>query len=125
MAEKLVGTDYVTPDIVAKVTGRAKYAEDFRADGMLFCKLLLSPRPHGRVRSFDASEALALPGVKAILTADDVPDLGGAERCLTNEPLYGGEPIAAVAAVSEEIAAEAVERIRFDLEALPHIVDPV
>ena len=125
MADKLVGTNYVTPDIVAKVTGRARYAEDFRADGMLFCKLLLSPRPHGRVRNFDPSDALALPGVKAVLTADDVPDLGGAERCLTNEPLYGGEPIAAVAAVSEEVAADAVERLRFDLDPLPFIIDPV
>ena len=47
MAERLVGRNYTTPDLVAKVTGRAKYAEDFRAEGMLFCKLLLSPVPHG------------------------------------------------------------------------------
>lgn len=125
MADRLVGTDYVTPDLVAKVTGRARYAEDFRADGMLFCKLLLSPRPHARVRSLDTSRTLALPGVKAILTADEVPDLGGAERCLTNEPLYGGEPILAVAAVSEEVAADAIERIGLDLEPLPFVVDPL
>ena len=43
---KLIGQNYTTPDLVAKVTGRAKYAEDYRADGMLFCKLLLSPMPH-------------------------------------------------------------------------------
>ena len=47
---KLIGQNYTTPDLVAKVTGRARYAEDFRADGMLFCKLLLSPMPHCRVR---------------------------------------------------------------------------
>ena len=46
---KLVGQNYTTPDLVAKVTGKAKYAEDFRADGMLFAKLLLSPMPHARV----------------------------------------------------------------------------
>ena len=57
----LVGKNYTTPDLVAKVTGRAKYAEDFRADGMLFCKLLLSPMPHARVRRIDASAALAMP----------------------------------------------------------------
>ena len=51
--DKLVGTNYTPPDHVAKVTGRAKYAEDFRADGMLFSKLLLSPMPHARVRSID------------------------------------------------------------------------
>src|SRR3990170_1738469 len=116
MAEKLVGRNYTTPDLVAKVTGRAKYAEDYRADGMLLCKLLLSPMPHARVRRIDTAAALAMPGVKAILTADDLPDLGGAERALTNEPLYGGEPIAAVAAVDEYTAAEAVELIDLDLE---------
>src|SRR5439155_26572809 len=88
-------------------------------------KLLLSPMPHCRVRSVDARAALALPGVKAILTADDLPDLRGAERALTNEPLYQGEPILAVAAVDERTAAEAVERIAIDLEPLPFVVDPV
>ena len=52
---KLIGHNYQTPDIVAKVTGRAKYAEDYRADGMLFVKLLLSPMPHARVRNIDAT----------------------------------------------------------------------
>ncbi len=112
---KLVGQNYITNDMVAKVTGRAKYAEDFRADGMLFARQLLSPLPHARIRRLDTSAALALPGVKAIVTADDLPkpaggmtDLGVAvaydphnERALTNEPLYEGEPILAVAAVDE------------------------
>jgi xanthine dehydrogenase molybdenum-binding subunit len=135
---KLVGQNYSTPDLVAKVTGRAKYAEDFRADGMLFAKLLLSPMPHARVRSIDASEALAMPGVKAVLTADDLPavvagaNLGEgiiasllSERGLTMEPLYEGEPILAVAAVDELTAAEAIEKIHIDLEPLPFVVDPV
>jgi len=122
---KLVGQNYTPPDHVAKVTGRARYAEDFRAEGMLFTKLLLSPMPHARVRSIDTSAALALPGVKAILTADDLPDLNGAERALTNEPLYAGEPILAVAAVDELTAAEAVERIQVDLEPLPFVTDPI
>ena len=125
MAEKLVGTNYVTPDIVAKVTGRARYAEDFRAEGMLFSKLLLSPQPHARVTRLDTRAALAMPGVRAILTADDLPDLGGAERALTNEPLYGGEPILAVAAVDEATAAEAIERIDIELEPLPFVIDPL
>src|SRR3954452_10201150 len=122
---KLVGQNYTTPDLIAKVTGRAKYAEDYRADGMLFTKLLLSPMPHARVRRIDASAALAMPGVKAILTADDVPDLRGAEKALTNEPLYQGEPILALAAVDERTAAEAIEKIEVDLEPLPFVVDPV
>src|SRR3954454_20910347 len=126
MAEqKLTGQDYTTPDLVAKVTGRAKYAEDYRVDGMLFTKLLLSPMPHARVRRIDTSAALAMPGVKAILTADDLPDLKGAERALTNEPLYQGEPILAVAAVDERTAAEAIEAITIDFEPLPFVTDPV
>src|SRR5215470_17268985 len=123
--QKLTGQNYTTPDLVAKVTGRAKYAEDYRVDGMLFTKLLLSPMPHARVRHIDASAALRLPGVKAILTADDLPDLKGAERALTNEPVYQGEPILAVAAVDEATAADAIERIAIDLEPLPFVVDPV
>jgi CO/xanthine dehydrogenase Mo-binding subunit len=123
--QKLTGHDYTTPDLIAKVTGRAKYAEDYRADGMLFTKLLLSPMPHARVRRIDPSAALATAGVKAVLTADDLPDLRGAERALTNEPLYQGEPILAVAAVDELTAAEAIERIIVDLEPLPFVVDPV
>jgi xanthine dehydrogenase molybdenum-binding subunit len=136
---KLVGQDYVTPDLVAKVTGKAKYAEDFRAEGMLFAKLLLSPMPHARVRSIDTSAAMAIPGVKAILTGDDLPapadtvtDLGQTiranpkfETALAREPVYFGEPILAVAAVDEQTAAAAIEAIVLDLEPLPFVVDPL
>src|ERR1700676_5050786 len=136
---KLIGKNYATPDLLAKVTGRSKYAEDFRAEGMLFCKLLLSPLPHARVKRIDTSEALALPGVRAILTADDLPapadtltDNGTVikaskwgERGLTMEPVYQGEPILAVAAVDELTAAEAIERIHIDFEPLPFVVDPL
>ena len=139
MTNKLIGQNYVTPDLVAKVTGRAKYAEDFRADGMLFCKLLLSPYPHARVTRIDTSKALAMPGVKGILTADELPapadvvtDLGQriaantkGERALTNEPVYQGEPVLAVAAVDELTAVEAIEKIEIDWEKLPFAVDPV
>ena len=136
---KLVGRDYTTPDLRAKVTGRSKYAEDFRAEGMLFTKLLLSPFPHARVKSIDSSAALAMPGVRAILTADEVPgprdqvsDAGvlikanpRSEKALTNEPMYQGEPVLAVAAVDELTAAEAIERLKIKWERLPHSVDPV
>ena len=123
--QMLVGRNYTTPDLIAKVTGRAKYAEDYRAEGMLFTKLLLSPMPHARVRRIDTSAAQAMAGVRAILTAGDLPDLRGGERALTNEPLYQGEPILAVAALDELTAAEAVERITVDLEPLPFVVDPI
>ena len=124
--ERLVGKNYLTPDLVAKVTGRAKYAEDFRADGMLFCKLLLSPMPHARVKRIDTIAALAMPGVKAILTADDLPEAARRDiPALTNEPLFEGEPILAVAAVDELTAAQAIERIDLDLELLPFVTDPL
>jgi xanthine dehydrogenase molybdenum-binding subunit len=136
---KLIGKNYTTPDLYAKVTGQAKYAEDFRAEGMLFCKLLLSPMPHARVKRIDTSAALAMPGVKGILTADDLPapadtltDNGTVikaskwgERGLTNEPVYQGEPILAVAAVDELTAAEAIEKIEIDFQPLPFVVDPL
>src|SRR5215510_641794 len=135
---KLVSQNYTTPDLVAKVTGKAKYAEDFRVDGMLFAKLLLSPMPHARVVRIDTSAALAMPGVKAVLTVDDLPpvvegaNLGEgiiastlSERGLTNEPLYVGDPILSVPAVDELTAAEAIEKIQVDLEPLPFVVDPV
>jgi xanthine dehydrogenase molybdenum-binding subunit len=136
---KLIGKNYVTPDLYAKVTGQAKYAEDFRAEGMLFCKLLLSPMPHARVKRIHTNAALAMPGVKGILTADDLPapadtltDNGTVikaskwgERGLTNEPVYQGEPILAVAAVDELTAAEAIEKIELDLEPLPFVTDPL
>jgi CO/xanthine dehydrogenase Mo-binding subunit len=125
MADTLVGQNYTPRDHVAKVTGRARYAEDYRVDGMLFCKLLTSPMPHARVRRIDATAALAMPGVKAILTADDLPDLNGAERALTNEPFYAGEPIAAIAAVDEITAADAIERIELDLEPLPFVTNAI
>ena len=136
---KLIGKNYATPDLYAKVTGQAKYAEDFRAEGMQFCKLLLSPMPHARVKRIHTNAALAMPGVKGILTANDLPapadtltDNGTVikaskwgERGLTNEPVYQGEPILAVAAVDELTAVEAIEKIELDLEPLPFVVDPL
>jgi len=136
---KLIGKNYATPDQIAKVTGKSRYAEDFRAEGMLFCRLALSQMPHGRIRSIDASDALAMPGVKAVLTADDIPvqadylDDNGrtikaskwGERALTNEPVYQGEPIFAVAAVDELTCAEAIEKVKVDMEPLPFVIDPL
>ena len=126
MAENVIGTDIAPPDLRAKITGRARYAEDFRADGMVFAKLLLSPMPHARVRSVDARAALAMEGVLGILRADEVPQAEGVgEACLTDEPKYEGEPILAVAAVDETTAAAAIEAIKVDLEPLPFVLNPV
>ena len=122
----LIGRDFTPPDVHAKVTGRAKYAEDIRADGMLFCRLLTSPMPHARVLDIDASEALAMEGVVAILTADELPEVDEpGNTILTNEPLYVGAPILAVAAVDETTAQNAIAAINLDLEPLPFCVDPL
>jgi xanthine dehydrogenase molybdenum-binding subunit len=136
---KYIGRDYTTGDLHAKVTGQAKYAEDYRADGMLFCKLLLSPMPHARVRSIDTSAAMAIPGVKAILTADELPPPANSindngtvilanprgYQALTNEPLFQGQPILAVAAIDELTAANAIEKIKINFEPLPFVTDPL
>ena len=139
---KYIGKNYTTPDLVAKVTGKAKYAEDYRAEGMLFVKLLLSPMPHARVVNVDATRALALPGVKAILRASDFPPPPAPpappagqpaaappplpiEIALTDEPVYQGEPILAIAAVDETTAADAIDLIHVDYEHLPFVVDPL
>jgi hypothetical protein len=84
MAEHpLVGSDYTTPDLVAKVTGRAKYAEDYRADGMLWCKLLLSPMPHARVLNINTTAALAMPGQGDSHRRRSADRANGGERALT------------------------------------------
>jgi len=126
MANQLIGKDFTPPDVRGKVTGQAKYAEDFRAEGMLFCRLLTSPMPHARVRSIDASEALAMDGVVAVLTADDVPEVPSPrDPILTNTPHFIGEPILAVAAVDETTAQNAIDTIKLDLERLPFTVNPL
>jgi len=136
---KLIGKDYPTADLLPKVTGKAKYAEDFRGEGMLFCRLVLSPMPHGRIKKLHLDKALAMPGVKGILTADDIPPIADSltdngtvikaskwgERALTNEPIYQGDPILAVCAVDELTAAEAIELIDIDFEPLPFVIDPL
>src|ERR1044072_8676068 len=99
---KYIGQNYTPPDLVAKVMGRARYAEDFRGEGMLFAKLLLSPMPHCRVRGIDASAALCSGG-----------------------PSAAGLPMLAVAAVAELPGAEPIEQINVDLEPLPFVVDPL
>jgi xanthine dehydrogenase molybdenum-binding subunit len=126
MAYDLLGKNFVPPDVHGKVTGKAKYAEDFRAEGMVFCRLLTSPMPHARVRNVDSTEALALPGVLGILTADEVPaQPPPSDPILTNEPMFVGQPILAVAAVDEQTAQDAIDLIKIEYEELPFCVDPL
>jgi len=124
-----IGKDFLPPDVVGKVTGRIKYAEDYSREGMVYARLLTSPLPHARVVNIDASEALAMEGVFGILTADDVYPDGEANstglKVLTNEPTLVGEPILALAAVDEKTAETALAAISVTFERLPFVLDPL
>ncbi|MBT4582032.1 MAG: xanthine dehydrogenase family protein molybdopterin-binding subunit, partial [Gammaproteobacteria bacterium] len=90
-----IGKDFVPPDVEGKVTGDAKYAEDFRREGMVFARLLTSPMPSARIVSIDASAALRMDGVVGIITADDLPPSAPpANPMLASEYVtYIGQPI--------------------------------
>ncbi len=123
---KLLGKNFTPPDVLAKVTGQAKYAEDFRVEGMVFCRFLPSPFPHAKVKSIDASEALKMEGVLGILTADEVtPQPAPMAPILTNEPHYVGEPVLALAAVDETTVQNALEKIKIEWEPLPFTINPL
>ena len=123
---RLLGKDFVPPDITGKVTGKAKYAEDFRVDGMVFARMYASPMAHGRVTRIDTSKAEAMEGVVGILTAEDVPEVEAPNAAiLTNTPAYIGDPILAVAAETEQIAEDAMAAIEVDIEPLPFVTDPL
>jgi len=126
MAHNLIGKNFTPPDVRAKVTGKGKYSEDFRVEGTVQMKMLLCPMPSANVTSFDASEALAMPGVLGILTANEVPQVEEPSfPMLTNKPRQLGMPIAAIAAETESIAAEALEKIKITYEAQPFVLDPL
>ncbi len=123
---KHIGKDFTPPDILAKVTGKAKYAEDFRADGMVFARVYTSPMAHGRVTNIDTSAIEGMDGVVGILTPDDVPEVDAPNAAiLTRTPAFVGDPILAIAAVDELTAEEALAKVRVDIEPLPFAVDPL
>ena len=135
----VVGTRPIRPDGADKVTGRATYGADFTMPGQLVGKILRSPHAHAKIIAIDTSRARALAGVKAVVTAADFPDLAeqmmeGGEQASSlrdmslnvmarDKALYDGHAIAAVAAVSSEIADEALARIKVTYEVLPHAMD--
>jgi CO/xanthine dehydrogenase Mo-binding subunit len=123
---KYVGHSVARVDGVEKVTGTAKFVGDIAVPGMLYGKIFRSTFPHARIRSIDASQAEALPGVIAVLTAADIGDLNstynGRPVIALNKVRYIGEPIAAVAAVDLATAEEALGLIQVDYEELPAAV---
>ncbi len=131
MAEyALLGKRIPKPDAVNRVTGRMVYADDMTLPGVLAGKILGSPVAHGRIRRLDVSKAAALPGVRAIVTAQDAPTTkyGGIVRdkliFATDVVRYHGDPLAAVAADNVDIAEEALHLIALEIEELPVLIDP-
>jgi xanthine dehydrogenase molybdenum-binding subunit len=136
---RVIGTRPVRPDGVDKVTGRAVYGADVQLPRLIHGRVLRSPYPHARILSIDTKEAEKLPGVLAVVTADDLPDVDMKARLgelgevsvrhLSNNVLargkvfYTGHPIAAVAATSVHVAEEAVRRIKVEFQQLPHVLD--
>ncbi len=136
---KVVGTRPIRHDGVDKVTGRALYGADFQAAGLLHGRVLRSPHAHARIKSIDTSRAEAYPGVKAVVTAKDFPEVGDTIADLGEgavhlqdlqdnvlagvKALYKGHQVAAVAAINPHIAEEALELIDVEYEVLPPVVN--
>ena len=135
----VVGKRPVRPDGVDKVTGRARYGADTNQTGTLQAKVLRSPFPHARIKSIDTSKAEAFPGVRAVVTAKDLPfasltkdELGNefiglkyaSDHMLASDKvLFKGHPVAAVAAVNAHVAESALALIQIDYEELASVVD--
>ncbi|MBC8035677.1 MAG: xanthine dehydrogenase family protein molybdopterin-binding subunit [Rhizobiales bacterium] len=129
---KSVGTRPLRPDGIDKVTGRARYGADASAPGQLVGRILRSPHAHARIRKIDTSKAEKLAGVKAVVTAADMPDLTDGdqgmfdilENCMARTTaFYDGHAVAAVAAIDAKTAREALKLIKIDYEILPHVTD--
>ncbi len=112
-------------DGVARVSGRARYTQDIYLPGMLYARMLRSPYPRARVRRVDASRALALAGVHGVMHRFNAPKAAfrGEETIFREEVRFAGDEVAAVAAVDEDVAAEALRLIDVDYELLPFVVD--
>jgi CO/xanthine dehydrogenase Mo-binding subunit len=128
---KGVGVAIPRPDGPEKVTGRVQYVGDIKPKGLLHAKLLRSPHAHAKIVSIDTSAAKALPGVRAVLTAKDIPHLKKkaptrAHAVLAiDRAVFMGQPVAAVAADEPSIAEEALDLIRVEYQVLPASIDPL
>ena len=129
---EVVGRGVPRTDAVDKVTGRAKYTADYQLPGMIYGKILGSPIAHGRITRINVDKARALPGVVAVLTSADVPDgwygvspAREDEQVLARDRVrYVGDEIAAVAAIDEATAEQALQLIEVEFEELPAVFDP-
>ena len=118
-------------DALDKATGAALFSADIVLPNMLHGKVLRSPLPHGRITRLDTSKAQALPGVMAVITSADVPAFQNDDEILMpmvptlakKRVVFAGQPVAAVAAKSREVAAEAIGLIEVEYEVLPFVID--
>jgi CO/xanthine dehydrogenase Mo-binding subunit len=128
---KGVGVSIPRPDGPEKVTGRVQYVADIQPKGLLHAKLLRSPHAHAKIVSIDMSAAKALPGVRAVLTAKDIPHLKKkaptrAHAVLAiDRAVFMGQPVAAVAADELSIAEEALDLIKVEYQVLAASIDPL
>ncbi len=126
----VVGNNIQNLEALRKVTGNAKFGIDIQLPGALTGKILRSPVPHARIISIDTCRAEKLPGVKAVISRENIPNvkIGGwvKERTVLafDKVRHVGEPVAGVAAVDGDTAEEAVRLIRVEYEALPAVTDP-
>jgi carbon-monoxide dehydrogenase large subunit len=127
---KPVGESVVRLDAKDKVTGAAVFADDFQfGPGLLYARIVRSPHPHALIKKIDVSKALALPGVKVVVTGKDVNGMLGLyltdrEVFCTERVRYIGDPVAGVAATTEEIAEMATKLVEVEYEVLPPVLDP-
>src|SRR5215471_4646907 len=126
---KYIGAPLPKVDAYAKVTGRALYADDIILPRMLYGRLLRSPHPHARIISIDTRSALALPGVLAVITGEDLPQRFGILPSSQDEYAlavgkvrYVGDPVAAVAAIDPDILDEAIKLLHVEYEILPELM---
>ncbi|MCX5907600.1 MAG: xanthine dehydrogenase family protein molybdopterin-binding subunit [Deltaproteobacteria bacterium] len=127
----VVGQSIPRTDAQAKVTGKLAYAADYPEEGFLHGKILRSPYPHARIKSINVAKARNLPGVVAVLTAQDVPGRKTFGPFIPDQPVicgekvrYVGDAVALVAAESERIAHQALSLIDVEYEPLPAVFDP-
>lgn len=122
-----VGQPYPRVEGAQKVTGQARYAYDMRLPGQLYARVLRSPHPHARIRAIDTSAAARLPGVYAVLSSANAPEIGWYQqdksKLFDTTLRFVGDEVAAVAAESEEIADDALRLLAVDYEVLPFILD--
>lgn len=125
---EVIGKSVIRKEAWDKVTGRAKYTDDYQSIGMLSCTKVISPYGHARITAVDKSEALKIPGVRAIVTGEHLPLIGEAIHdrppIAVDKVRYHGEPVALVVADTPDQAMKAAALVKVSYELLPVVNSP-